>query len=124
MTGVKLNILYFVCLQPAPGRGRTPQPAPAGGKRWCVPKPSASDTALQNNLNYVCSQGVDCSPIQPGGSCFNPTTVRAHAAYAMNAFYQTKGRNDYNCDFAGTGVLVATDPSKLLGIIFSCHLDF
>ncbi|XP_075484229.1 glucan endo-1,3-beta-glucosidase-like [Primulina tabacum] len=88
-----------------------PTPAPAAGKKWCVPKPAANDAALQANINYVCSQGVNCSPIQPGGSCFDPNTVRAHASFIMNAYYQAEGRNDYNCDFAGSGVLTTNDPS-------------
>ncbi|KAI3458707.1 hypothetical protein Pfo_015370 [Paulownia fortunei] len=83
----------------------------AGGKKWCVPKSDVSDAALQNNINYVCSQGIDCQPIQPGGACFSPSTVRAHASFAMNSFYHTKGPNDFNCDFSGTGVLTSIDPS-------------
>ncbi|XP_073033198.1 glucan endo-1,3-beta-glucosidase-like [Primulina eburnea] len=88
-----------------------PTPAPAAGKKWCVPKPAATDAALQSNINYVCSQGVNCGPIQPGGSCFDPNTVRAHASFIMNAYYQAEGRNDFNCDFAGSGILTANDPS-------------
>ncbi|KAJ8771306.1 hypothetical protein K2173_026483 [Erythroxylum novogranatense] len=80
-------------------------------KRWCVPKSDASDDALQKNIDYVCSSGVDCGPIQEGGTCFNPNTVRSHASYAMNAYYQAFGRHDFNCDFEHTGVLTSEDPS-------------
>ncbi|KAL8539035.1 hypothetical protein ACS0TY_000869 [Phlomoides rotata] len=89
-----------------------PSPRPVvGGKKWCVAKAGASDAALQNNINYVCSQGVDCQPIQPGGACFTPSSVRSHASFAMNAYYRAKGPNDFNCDFSGTGVVTSTDPS-------------
>ncbi|OVA05920.1 Glycoside hydrolase [Macleaya cordata] len=89
-----------------------PAPVPAAGKQWCVPGPNASDDALQSNINYVCSLGtVDCKPIQAGGACFNPNTVRAHASYAMNAYYQTSGRHVFNCDFSHTGLLTSADPS-------------
>ncbi|XP_073315769.1 glucan endo-1,3-beta-glucosidase-like [Primulina huaijiensis] len=88
-----------------------PTPAPTAGKKWCVPKPTATDAALQSNINYVCSQGVNCGPIQPGDSCFDPNTVRAHASFIMNAYYQAEGRNDFNCDFAGSGILTVNDPS-------------
>ncbi|CAK9136236.1 unnamed protein product [Ilex paraguariensis] len=99
-------------VQPHP----TPSPAlpaaPSKGKKWCVPKPEASDAALQANIDYVCSKGADCSPIQAGGACFQPNTVRAHASYVMNAFYQANGRNDFNCDFSNTGSVTFADPSK------------
>lgn len=96
--------------------GQRPQPRPrpalpGPAKGWCVPKPQATDSQLQANINYVCSQGVDCKPIQPGGACFNPNNVRAHATYAMNSFYQTKGRQPFQCDFSQTAVLTNQNPS-------------
>ncbi|GFY83409.1 O-Glycosyl hydrolases family 17 protein [Actinidia rufa] len=44
----------------------------------------------------------------PGGACFVPDTVQAHAAYVMNLYYQAMGRNDYDCDFE------QTVPSRML----------
>ncbi|XP_016508561.1 glucan endo-1,3-beta-glucosidase [Nicotiana tabacum] len=102
---------------PAPrnGSGNKGQPTspvrPAESKKFCMPKADATDAQLQSNINYVCSQGVDCTPIQAGGPCFNPNTIRSHAAFAMNSYYQREGRNAFNCDFAGTGVVASTDPS-------------
>ncbi|KAL0388144.1 UNVERIFIED_CONTAM: Glucan endo-1,3-beta-glucosidase [Sesamum radiatum] len=97
---------------PAP---RPALPAPAqDGKKWCVPKPDATDAELQANIDYVCSQGLNCQPIQPGGPCFDPNTVRAHASFVMNTYYQSEGRHDFNCDFSGSGVLTFTDPSMFL----------
>ncbi|KAK6935849.1 Glycoside hydrolase family 17, partial [Dillenia turbinata] len=90
-------------------------PAASGGsdKRWCISKSDATDKVLQANIDFVCSSGsVDCKPIQDGGSCFNPNTVKSHASYAMNAYYKANGRHDFNCDFAGTGTLTSSDPSK------------
>lgn len=99
--------------RPAPVGGGVPKPA-AGGQKWCVPKADASNQALQANINYVCSQNVDCKPIQPGGTCFAPNDVRALATYAMNAYYQANGRHDYNCDFSHTAVITSTNPSESL----------
>ncbi|KAG6434237.1 hypothetical protein SASPL_105860 [Salvia splendens] len=82
------------------------------GKKYCVPKSDASDAALESNINYVCSQGVDCAPIKPGGSCFKPDTLKAHASYLMNAYYHAKGLHDFNCDFSGSAVIISTDPSN------------
>ncbi|XP_022768958.1 glucan endo-1,3-beta-D-glucosidase-like [Durio zibethinus] len=78
---------------------------------WCVPKAGVSDAELQASLDYACAQGIDCSPIQPGGACFEPNTIAAHAAYAMNLFYQTAGQNPWNCDFTQTAMLSSNNPS-------------
>ncbi|PKI64155.1 hypothetical protein CRG98_015430 [Punica granatum] len=101
-----------------PGSNPTPEPAtpvppqtPSGWKRWCLPKTGVDPDALQRNLDYVCGLGMDCGPIQEGGPCFKPDTVHAHAAYAMNMYYQENGKNDYDCDFEGTGSITSVDPS-------------
>ncbi|CAH9113310.1 unnamed protein product [Cuscuta europaea] len=89
-----------------------PKPTPGPSGKFCVPKPTATDAQLQANIDYVCNQGgVDCRPIRPGGVCFNPNTLRAHATYLMNTFYQTKGRKDFQCDFSSSATLTSTDPS-------------
>ncbi|XP_030939949.1 major pollen allergen Ole e 10-like, partial [Quercus lobata] len=108
-------------LGPSPTPGNATGPSSSGGvpegntttstSTWCVPKSDASDEALQANIDYVCSTGVDCKPIQDGGPCFNPNTVRSHASYAMNAYYQTSGHHQFDCDFNNTGVISYTDPS-------------
>ncbi|KAH0784734.1 hypothetical protein KY290_004332 [Solanum tuberosum] len=89
----------------------TPAPKPTGSATWCLPKPGIPDSELQSNLDYACSMGIDCSPIQEGGPCFEPNTVASHAAYAMNVLYQTAGRNPWNCDFSQTASLTSTNPS-------------
>ncbi|KAL2476589.1 Carbohydrate-binding X8 domain superfamily protein [Abeliophyllum distichum] len=83
---------------------------PAGGS-WCVASKSVSQTALQVALDYACGYGgADCSAIQPGGSCYNPITVRDHASYAFNSYYQ-KNPIPTSCTFGGTAVTTSTDPS-------------
>ncbi|XP_057504567.1 glucan endo-1,3-beta-glucosidase 7-like isoform X2 [Actinidia eriantha] len=89
----------------------TPSPKPKNGS-WCVPKEGVSDAQLQANLDYVCGlPGIDCSPIQPGGACFQPNNIASHAAYAMNLLYQTTGKNTWNCDFSQTAKLSSNNPS-------------
>lgn len=108
------NHFVFVFIVQSGGRrrgggGTRPRPRSAA---WCVPKAGVSNAALQANIDYVCSQGVDCRPIQAGGACFQPNDVRSHASYAMNAFFKAKGQHSYNCDFSHSGVLVSHNPSK------------
>jgi X8 domain len=83
----------------------------SGGQSWCIASQSASQTALQVALDYACGYGgADCSAIQQGTSCFNPDTVRDHASYAFNNYYQ-KNPIPTSCDFGGTAVLTSVDPS-------------
>ncbi|CAL5363650.1 unnamed protein product [Camellia sinensis] len=99
-----------------------PVPVPVAGKQWCVPKVEASDAALQANIDWLCGNGVDCRAIQVGGQCFNPNTVRSHAAYVMNAYYQAKGHQSVNCDFSGTGVVVSSDPMVMVPVNISLEI--
>ncbi|KAL6197346.1 hypothetical protein ACLB2K_032955 [Fragaria x ananassa] len=93
----------------------TTTPASSGGT-WCVASQSASETALQVALDYACGYGgADCSPVQPSGSCYNPNTLRDHASYAFNDYYQ-KNPAPTSCSFGGTAQLTTTDPSS-----GSCH---
>ncbi|XP_054786211.1 glucan endo-1,3-beta-D-glucosidase-like [Prosopis cineraria] len=111
-----LTMTYDVALtktsQQTPTNPKTPvMPAPTSAPGWCVAKTGVSDTQLQANLDYACSHGIDCGPIQPGGACFEPNTVASHAAYAMNLYYQTQGKNPWNCDFSQTATLTSQNPS-------------
>ncbi|XP_010499944.1 PREDICTED: major pollen allergen Ole e 10-like [Camelina sativa] len=78
---------------------------------WCIATLTATNAQLQDNINFACSQGVDCRPIRPGGSCFVPDTLVNHASYVMNAYYQSHGRTPEACSFKNTGTFAATDPS-------------
>ncbi|XP_020216115.1 PLASMODESMATA CALLOSE-BINDING PROTEIN 1 [Cajanus cajan] len=89
----------------------TTTPASSGGQ-WCVASQGASDTALQVALDYACGYGgADCSAIQTGASCYNPNTVRDHASYAFNDYYQ-KNPVPTSCVFGGTATLTSNDPSS------------
>ncbi|XP_020204929.1 glucan endo-1,3-beta-glucosidase [Cajanus cajan] len=81
-----------------------------GQKTWCVAKPSTDQATLLANLNYACSQ-VDCRILQRGCPCSSPDSLMNHASIAMNLYYQSRGRNHWNCDFRASGLIVVTDPS-------------
>ncbi|CAJ1939683.1 unnamed protein product [Sphenostylis stenocarpa] len=112
------DVGVFIAKQAAGPTALTPSESPSSSssssstKKWCVPKRDASDAALQVNIDFVCSRsGIECGPINDGGPCFKPNTVKSHAAYAMNAYYQASGGHDFDCDFGHTGLITYTDPS-------------
>ncbi|CAM0871041.1 unnamed protein product [Alopecurus aequalis] len=83
----------------------------AAAGNWCVANPTATDALLLSGLNWACGQGgVDCGPINIGGTCYIPNTVHDHASYAFNAYYQKNPGP--SCDFGGSAVLTYTDPSS------------
>ncbi|XP_019413434.1 PREDICTED: glucan endo-1,3-beta-glucosidase-like [Lupinus angustifolius] len=81
-----------------------------GQRTWCVAKPSTEESTLLVNINYACSQ-VDCQILKKGCPCFAPDNLLNHASVAMNLYYQSHGRNHWNCDFKGSGIVVVSDPS-------------
>ncbi|KAJ6840316.1 leucine-rich repeat extensin-like protein 5 [Iris pallida] len=90
----------------------TGTPSSSTGRSWCVASQSASQTALQVALDYACGYGsADCSAIQQGGSCFNPNTLRDHASFAFNSYYQ-KNPVPTSCSFGGAALITNTDPSS------------
>lgn len=86
----------------------------SSGQSWCIASQTASQTALQVALDYACGYGgADCSLIQPGATCYNSNTVRDHASYAFNDYYQ-KNPIPSSCDFGGTAIITNADPSKFV----------
>lgn len=114
--------------RPNPRRGRgggamaappVVMPAPPFGREnlWCVAKPSVPAETLQAAIDYACGVGgADCEAIAPSGSCYFPDSIVSHASYAFNSYWQKNKENGGTCGFAGTAMLIASDPSFL-----NCH---
>ncbi|KAI8568236.1 hypothetical protein RHMOL_Rhmol02G0183100 [Rhododendron molle] len=106
---------------PPPTTTTTTTPTTSGGA-WCVASPTASETALQVGLDYACGYGgADCSAIQAGQSCYNPNTIRNHASYAFNDYYQ-KNPVPTSCVFGGVAQLTYTDPKTIFAKQYFCVL--
>lgn len=48
---------------------------------------------------------MDCSPIESGGSHYNPNTPLAHASWAVNTYFWENSDSDESCDFSGAAEL-------------------
>ncbi|KAF7144962.1 hypothetical protein RHSIM_Rhsim04G0247400 [Rhododendron simsii] len=81
--------------------------------RWCIAKPSTSAAKLDEIIQYCCTQlGIDCGVIQYGGACYTPATNKvSDASVVMNLYYNLARKNDFNCYFGGSGLIVTQDPS-------------
>ncbi|PPD73128.1 hypothetical protein GOBAR_AA26324 [Gossypium barbadense] len=87
-------------------------PGKGTGRSWCVASSQASNSALQNALDWACGPGkADCSALQPDQQCFEPNNLVSHASFAFNNYYQKNGLTDQACSFGGTGIVVYNDPS-------------
>ncbi|KAK8549517.1 hypothetical protein V6N13_027269 [Hibiscus sabdariffa] len=80
-------------------------------KKFCIPKPGASSDELLRNIDTACNKGADCSPIDTGGACAQPSDSRSYASFAMNSYFRAKGSVESACDFEGTGQITSNDPS-------------
>ncbi|XP_039140608.1 major pollen allergen Ole e 10-like [Dioscorea cayenensis subsp. rotundata] len=92
----------------------------ADGK-WCVASANATDGPLQEALDWACSPNggaANCSDIQETGTCYIPNTVKDHASYAFNSYWQLHRDEDDSCNFNGLAIETSTDPSH-----DNCHFS-
>ncbi|KAK1426924.1 hypothetical protein QVD17_15604 [Tagetes erecta] len=85
---------------------------PYKGKIWCVAERGANTTALGGALSYACGQGNGtCDPIQPGGKCFKPDSLKWHASYAFSSYWAQFRKSGGTCYFNGLAVQTTKNPS-------------
>ncbi|CAN7128646.1 unnamed protein product [Brassica rapa subsp. narinosa] len=103
--------------------------AQAGGQvlqaeLWCVAKNNAEDSSLQTAIDWACGQGgADCSPIQQGRACNDPTDIQKMASYVFNNYYLKNGLADDACNFNNNAALTSINPSKV-SIFFYIYSKF
>lgn len=82
-------------------------------EQWCISDSQATDAELQAALDYTCGEGgADCSKIQENQSCYLPNTLKDHASFAFNAYYQKFKHNGASCYFHSAAMTTEKDPSK------------
>lgn len=82
-------------------------------EEWCIADEQTPDTELQVALDWACGKGgADCSKIQKDQSCYYPNTVRDHASYAFNNYFQKYKRKGGTCFFNNAAMVIQVDPSK------------
>lgn len=81
---------------------------------WCIADEQFPDEVLQEAMDWACSNGADCSEVQPCRCCYLPNTVKDHASYAFNSYYQRMKHLGGTCYFSAAAILSSLDPSKSL----------
>ncbi|KAE8647341.1 hypothetical protein Csa_004137 [Cucumis sativus] len=110
-----LLILLIPCTAPHPSRPSIRDQSAAASELWCVAKNNADDASLQSALDWACGAGgADCSPIQPGGSCYDSTDVQNMASFAFNDYFRKHGMTDDSCFFQNSAAITSLNPSTFL----------
>ncbi|KAE8652861.1 PLASMODESMATA CALLOSE-BINDING PROTEIN 5-like [Cucumis sativus] len=81
-------------------------------EEWCIADEQVPDDELQRALDWACGKGgADCRNIQMKQPCFYPNTVRDHASYAFNSYYQKFKHKGATCYFNSAAMVTSLDPS-------------
>ncbi|XP_072951107.1 glucan endo-1,3-beta-glucosidase 1-like [Typha angustifolia] len=81
-------------------------------KQWCVADEQTPDDILQQALDWACGPGgADCKMIQPNKPCYLPNTIRDHASYAFNSYWQKFKKQRGSCYFGAAAMVTDLDPS-------------
>ncbi|XP_039021933.1 glucan endo-1,3-beta-glucosidase 1-like [Hibiscus syriacus] len=82
-------------------------------EQWCIADEQTPDDELKAAMDWACgSGGADCSKIQVKQACYFPNTIRSHASYAFNDYFQKFKHKVGSCNFKGAAMITELDPSK------------
>lgn len=88
-------------------------------EQWCIADEQTPDDELQAAIDWACSGGggADCSKIQMNQPCFYPNTLKDHASYAFNNYFQKFKHKGGSCYFKAAAMITELDPSKHLNLV-------
>ncbi|KMS96462.1 hypothetical protein BVRB_9g225160 isoform B [Beta vulgaris subsp. vulgaris] len=90
------------------------------GQQYCIADVQTPDDELQGAIKWACEQqGVDCNMIQENQPCYQPNTVKDHADFVFNSYYQKFKNQGGNCYFNGAAMITELDPSH-----DNCHFEY
>lgn len=80
---------------------------------WCIADEQTPDDELQRAMDWACNVGgADCSKIKVNQPCYLPNTIKDHASYVFNNYYQKFKNKGGSCYFNSAALINALDPSK------------
>ncbi|XP_038975926.1 glucan endo-1,3-beta-glucosidase 4 [Phoenix dactylifera] len=81
-------------------------------QQWCVADEQTPDDVLQQAMDWACGIGAaDCRMIRPNKPCNLPNTVRDHASYAFNSYWQKFKNHGGSCYFNAAAMVTDLNPS-------------
>ncbi|EEF39509.1 glucan endo-1,3-beta-glucosidase 4 [Ricinus communis] len=89
-------------------------------EEWCIADEQTPDQELQIALDWACGKGgADCRMIQEHQPCYLPNTVKDHASFAFNNYYQKFKHKGATCYFSAAAMITDLDPSHS-----SCKFEY
>ncbi|KAI8000883.1 Glucan endo-1,3-beta-glucosidase 4 [Camellia lanceoleosa] len=107
MSSALLRILLLVLLF----FSSIPQKSDGQFEDWCIADEQTPDDELQKALDWACRNGADCSKIQEKQHCYLPNTLKDHASFAFNSYYQKMKSKGGSCYFNAAAIITDLDPS-------------
>lgn len=87
-------------------------------EEWCIADEQTPDDELQRAMDWACGKGgADCRKIQMNQPCYMPNTIRDHASYAFNDYYQKFKHKGATCYFNAAALITDLDPSKIIFLL-------
>ncbi|KAG6535174.1 glucan endo-1,3-beta-glucosidase 1-like [Zingiber officinale] len=81
-------------------------------KQWCIADEQTPDDVLQAALDWACGPGgADCKMILPNKPCYLPNTIKDHASFAFNSYWQKYKNQGGSCYFSAAAMVSDLNPS-------------